>query len=246
MPIDDIASILALTHQHLLLLADQSSRQRSQKNMLKLKVEQFIAFVKSVNESNAFRQYRRQLELVDCGSDLTATESIDIESNAYLCARMSSNVEFARMKRVAFVVNKVALRFHCAKLRMETVYVEQTRSLIGVVRRMSSNMSGVHLQSVQAIKSPKFCVMVKEFFERFMEDLVTCLLSKAVMSEVNSVESDEEEIEALVGTVMGLIEKFFMICSTCVYDSCLTMAYLKYYWNFIKSGLVKIDQVLKK
>lgn len=118
-----------------------------------------------------------------------------------------------------------------SKYRVECSYHEHNESLTRMIAKDKSSDDGSNF---------KFVHVVKEFARRLCTDLVDYLTRSL------DLELDMPHIEALVMPVVYLIEKFYLICASCPFDSFLTLAYAKYYWNFIYSGLETIAHSLNK
>lgn len=199
----------------------------------KLQSSSLADFIQSVFESNVFVMYRQQTGRVSqlAGVDLSQ-ETVDIKANTYLCQKLENLTEFGQLLQCSRTID-LMLKFALTKFRLDVVYGQRSDSLISLLENLDSNSNNKNKQSL------KFLKLFADFFQHFTADFFKCLLN--VDSQVPLSEQVFSAAERIVLPVLGLIEKFHLLCQSCAFDNFLTLSYLKYFWNFIAAGVEKVQ-----
>jgi len=119
----------------------------------------------------------------------------------------------------------LVFKMELSKYRVNLVYVSQSDSL----NKMAENKS--------EMSQLKFLILFKDLQDLMTENLIKFLVDNSM--EVTS------ELFDLIQSCLLVVEKFYLILAV-KYDNVLTMAYLKYYWNFIQAKLNQLQNALPK
>lgn len=150
-------------------------------------------------------------------------ENIDLKSNQFLLKKIQNKQDLEKVLKISNLLDLI-LKLNSSKFRLDSVYQIQNDSFISSIQETN--------------KQFKFMNLIKQFYELFFRDIQSYLLDNVEMSQV-------ELDETILMATLLLLEKFYLI-STCSFDSILTLAYLKYFWNFIFSNIQKINTILNK
>jgi MoxR-like ATPase len=201
-------------------------------------VDQLFELLESINGSSMVRMLAARLESVSVASgDLNVrSETIDVKANAYLCHRLANTSDRLASSLVHLShLASLFVKFCLAKYRLDTVYPLKSDSLLALIDSFTSNK-----------ETYQFLKLVKTFTAHFVNDLFAYLLSIADDDDEKFSPDEFGRIERLAESTFYLVEKFQLICSSCTFDSFLTSSYLRYYWNFIFTGLKQIQEVAAK
>jgi hypothetical protein len=176
------------------------------------------------------------------GMDLGEESLSSMRINEYLLQRLdSSSAAYESALKNSSLLH-VVIRFYVSKFRIESFYsIENNQSLVSIIEKIDSNLvinkaSGG--SEAAQIVSLKFLKQLRPFYESFFASLINYFY-------LNSKPMECFDQEIVMRTVY-LIEKFYLICAACSYDSVLTLSYMKYYWSFIENGLKEIEKSLIK
>jgi hypothetical protein len=168
-------------------------------------------------------------------------ESLNIKANSYLLKKFDTNqAAYESMLNHSHLLH-VIIRFYLSKFRIESFYAtENNQSLASIIEKIDSNimLNSTNDASNSQVVSLKFLKQLKPFYESFFTSLINYFY-------FNSKQFESFDQEILMRTVY-LIEKFYLLCSACSYDSVLTLSFMKYYWSFIENGLKEIEKSLPK
>lgn len=165
-----------------------------------------------------------------------STESIDIKSNEFLCRRLSSQSpsQFSELEHVSASLD-LALKLLMAHYRIDSSYREHRESLVHM-----AVTSAKQQQHSQQLESFKFATVVKDFAKCFLRDSVNFLAAVSQTYNSSIVVG-----EASFMSVIYLIEKLYLICSSCPYDAIMSIPLAKYYWNLICEALENMKQSIQ-
>lgn len=164
-----------------------------------------------------------------------STESMDMKSNEFLCRRLSSQspTQISELEHISASLD-LALKLLMAHYRIDSSYREHRESLVHMAATSAKQ------QHSQQNESFKFATVVKDFAKCFLRDSVSFL---AALSQTynSSIVVNEEPIIS----VIYLIEKLYLICSSCPYDAIMSIPLAKYYWNLICEALENMKQSIQ-
>ena len=106
-------------------------------------------------------------------------------------------------------------------------YSNQHDSLLSLTKNVTDN-------NASNVPSFKFIEQFADFYEIFIQDSL-----KAV------AKLDNSELIAKIKFTVYLFEKFYLLIAV-KFDSHLTMAYMKYYWNFLHESFIQINELCPK
>jgi hypothetical protein len=185
-----------------------------------------MQFLSEVLESGRLvSEYKRRVSELEseCSMDLS-DETLDLKENPFLCQKLNTCCELAECVKLSELFS-IGLRLELSRYRLNCVYNVQSDSLYALIEK-SSEMGQF-----------KFLLSCKNLQSLMGENLISYF--------VNSCQEVTSQVQELVQSCLLLVEKFYLIL-TVKLNNVLTVAYLKYYWNFIQAKLAQIQSVLPK
>ena len=151
-------------------------------------------------------------------------ENFEIEKNQNLCRKLTMLSPSSLSSILDHVFNlKLEVFLSLAKFRSAKLYHTQNDSLLCLAASLDP--------------TALFLTRFPELFNAFCEDISNC--AERVHVEIRS------EFYDRVKSCVFLLEKFQLVL-TVAYEHSLTIAYLKYFWNFLNKAFSKIQELFKE
>ena len=148
---------------------------------------------------------------------------IDLKSNEFLIQKIKNKTKLLKLSELL----KMQIVFYLSKYRLEIFYTNQHDSLLSLTRNVTDN-------NAANCPSFKFIAQFADFYEVFIQDSL-----KAIAKH------DSSELIERIKSAVYLFEKFYLLIAV-KFDSHLTMAYMKYYWNFLHECFIQINELCPK
>ena len=177
-----------------------------------------------LDTNKIFSDYYNLINEMSISTGLNLKEEIlDLKSNEFLIQKIKNKDKLLKLSELV----QMQIMFYLSKYRLEIFYSNQHDSLLSLTKNVTDN-------NAANVPSFKFIGQFADFYEIFIQDSL-----KAVAKLHNS------ELIAKIKSTVYLFEKFYLLIAV-KFDSHLTMAYMKYYWNFLHESFIQINELCPK